>query len=45
MKQDWNERARSDAEFFIAKTQDSKAFDASAADGSGLACCRGSNRS
>jgi SAM-dependent methyltransferase len=32
MKQDWNERARTDAEFFIAKTQDPKAFDASAAD-------------
>lgn len=30
MKQDWNERAREDAEFFIAKTTDSDAFETSA---------------
>lgn len=32
MKQDWNERARTDAEFFIAKTTGPEAFDASAAE-------------
>lgn len=30
MKQDWDERARKDAEFFIAKTSDPASFDASA---------------
>ena len=32
MKQDWNERARKDAEFFIAKTTGAEAFEASARD-------------